>query len=43
MPPTPIAVALVTVMAPEPTGGPGLGIGEFIEATLRPALVTLIR
>ncbi len=43
MPPTPIAVALVTVMAPEPTGGPGSGIGVFIGATLRPALATLIR
>jgi hypothetical protein len=43
MPPTPIAVALVTVMAPEPTGGLGLPIGSFIEATLRPALATLIR
>ena len=43
MPPTPIAVALVTVMAPEPTAGPGLGIGVFIGATLRPALATLIR
>ena len=43
MPPTPIAVALVTVMAPEPTGEPGLPIGAFIQATLWPALATLIR